>query len=521
MPFKNLTGEPNGQLVVEGLAETLSARLAHFTSVQVMRPTTPEALAETNPQKAGRNLGANIVLTGSMQRAGDRLRVAYEVVDLAQGTSHPGDLIEGSVSDLFTIQDKLADSIAASLQLGAPAFRPAAPDSSVSQTRYLEALGHLRRYDSEASVDNAIHILEELAAQSSSASVQAALGRAYLYKFQLSHDPKWAVPAAAACERGLRNDSQNFELHITLGQLRRQTGRTADAIGELKQALAQQPNSAEATLEMAEAYKAAGDLAQAEYSYKKAIQLQPNYWSGYNKLGVFYFAHGRYPEAAQQFEAAVHLLPDSNRPRNNLAGAYQEMGRYPEAIAAYLASLKSQPSPQAYSNLGTCYYDLGRYSEAASVYAKAVEMTPKSYRYWANLGDAYRWIPGSDEKANEAYDHAIDLAGKQIELNERDLDARSRLAECLAKRGRFQDARVQLKAAMGIDKNDLETMHRAAIVSMLGQDYEEASRWLTKAVQHGFNKAKLERDPEFAILRQKPSFRDVMQASTTMASGPK
>src|SRR6185503_20189157 len=164
LPFKDLTGDTNGQLVVEGLAETLSARLAHFTSVQVMRPTTPEALAETNPQKAGHNLGANIVLTGSMQKAGDRLRVAYEVVDLAQGTSKPGDLIEGSASDLFTIQDKLADSIAASLQLGASTFRPAAPDSSLSQTRYLEALAHLPRYDQEASVDSAIQILEELAA---------------------------------------------------------------------------------------------------------------------------------------------------------------------------------------------------------------------------------------------------------------------------------------------------------------------------------------------------------------------
>jgi serine/threonine protein kinase/tetratricopeptide (TPR) repeat protein len=520
MPFKDLTGEANGQLVVDGLAETLSARLAHFTSVQVMRPAAADAAANANPQKVGHDLGANIVLTGSMQRAGDRLRIAYEVVDLAQGTSRPGDLIEGSASDLFTIQDKLADSIAASLQLGAPAFRASVPDSSVSQTRYLEALGHLRRYDSEASVDSAIHILEELAAQSSSASVQAALGRAYLYKFQLSHDPKWAVPAAAACERGLRNDPQNFELHITLGQLRRQTGRTTEAITELKQALAQQPNSAEATLEMAEAYKATGDLAHAEQSYKRAIQLQPNYWSGYNKLGVFYFGHGRYPEASDQFEKAVHLLPDSIRPRNNLAAAYQEMGRYPEAVGAYLASLKSQPTPQAYSNLGTCYYDLGRYSDAATVYAKAVEMTPKSYRYWANLGDAYRWIPGSEDKARDAYEHAIDLAGKQIELNEHDLDARSRLAECLAKRGRFQDARAQLKAAMAIDKNDLETMHRAAIVAMLAQNYEEASRWLTEAVQHGFNKAKLERDPEFAILRQKPSFRDVMQASTTMAPGP-
>jgi len=519
--FKDLTGDPNGQLVVDGLSETLAARLARFSSVQVMRPNTPDALAAAaTPQQVARDLGANVVLTGSMQRAGEQLRVAYEVVDIGRGTRRSGDLIEGSVGDLFTIQDRLAESVATSLQLGTPTFHAALPDTSVSQRRYLEALGYLRRYDNETFVDNAIKVLEELAATSGSASVQAALGRGYLYKFQLTHDPKWAVPAAAACERGLRNDPENFELHITLGALRRQTGRTADAIAELKHALVQQPNSAEATLELAEAYKAAGDRANAEQSYKKAIQLNPNYWSGYNKLGVFYFSHGRYPEAAQEFEKALRLNPESKRPRNNLAGAYQEMGRYSEAIAAYLVSLKSQPTPQAYSNLGTCYYDLGRYTDAAAVYSKAVEMSDKSYRYWANLGDAYRWIPGSEQKANDAYDHAIDLAGKQIELNERDLDARSRLAECLAKRGRFREAREQLRAAMGIDKNDVQTMHRAAIVSALGQNYEEAAQWLTRAVQHGLNKSKLERDPEFAILRQKPFFRDVMQASTTMASGP-
>ncbi len=517
MRFKDLTGEPNGQLVVDGLAETLSARLAHFASVQVMRPTTPDAVANTNPQQVGRDLGANIVLTGSMQRAGDRLRVAYEVVDLAHGTSRSGDLIEGSVSELFTIQDKLADSIAASLQLGAPSFRPASPDSSVSQTRYLEALGHLRRYDSEASVDSAIHILEELAAQSSSASVQAALGRAYLAKFQLTHDAKWATPAAAACERAVASDPQNFELHITLGQLRRLTGQTNAAIAELKQALAQQPNSAEATLELAEAYKAAGNLPDAETAYKKAIDLQPNYWAGYNKLGGFYFVHGRFQEAAQQFQKVVSLVPDNVRARNNLGGSYQAMGRYPEAISLYEQMLKRSPTDQGYSNLGTCYYYVGRYSDAASAYAKASAMSPSSYRYLANLGDAYRWIPSNEAKSTVAYDSAISLARKQIELNDRNVDAHSRLAECLAKRGKLTEAKAEIGAALRIDANDVNSIYRAAIVSLLAGDEKRAATWLHAAVVHGCNPAQIASDPEFAILRQKESFKAATTA--TIATG--
>jgi serine/threonine-protein kinase len=518
MPFKDLTGQPNGQLVVDGLAETLSARLAHFSSVQVMRPTTADSAPGTSPQQVGHNLGANIVLTGSMQRAGDRLRVAYEVLDLARGTSRSGDLIEGSASDLFTIQDKLADSISTSLQLGTPAFRAAGPDSSISQTRYLEALGHLRRYDNEASVDDAIKILEELAAQSSSASVQAALGRAYLAKFQLTHDAKWAIPAAAAAERAVSSDPQNFELHITLGQLRRLTGQTSAAITELKQALAQQPNSAEATLELAEAYKAAGSLTDAEAAYKKAIDLQPNYWSCYNKLGAFYFVHGRYADAAQQFQKVVSLVPDNVRGYNNLGGSYQALGRYRDAISLYEQMLKRSPTDQGYSNVGTCYYYTGRYSDAAAAYAKATVMSPSSYRYFANLGDAYRWIPGDEQKSTAAYDSAIALALKQVELNSRNADAHSRLAECLAKRGRITDAQNEIAAALRIDANDVNSIYRAAIVALLGGDERRATTWLHEAIAHGSNPAQIASDPEFAILRQKEGFREAI--TTTISPGP-
>jgi tetratricopeptide (TPR) repeat protein len=518
--FKDLTNDPSGQLVVDGLSETLAARLARFSSVQVMRPTTADALAGASPQQVAHVLGANIVLTGSMQRAGEQLRVAYEVLDVTRNTRRSAELIEGSTGDLFNLQDKLAESVATALQLGTPTFRTAAADTSVSQRRYLEALGYLRRYDNEESVDHAIQILTELAASSSSASVQAALGRAYLYKFQLSHDPKWATPAAVACENGLRNDPENFELRIALGQLRRLTGRTPDAIAELKQALAQQPSSAEATLELAEAYKAAGDRAHAEISYKKAIQLQPNYWSGYNKLGAFYFANNSYTQAAQQFEKATHLVPDNIRARINLAGAYQGMGRYAEAAATYQEILAKHPTDQAYSNLGTCYYTLGRYNDAAAVYSKATAMSPNSYRYWANLGDAYRWIPGSDKKEGEAYDRAIGLAKKQIELNGRDASARSRLAECLAKRGRIPEARAQIRAALDIDPNDVQTMYRAAIVAMLDGKDTEAVKWLGKYLSRGSDRVAMERDPEFAVLRQKPIFREITQPSTTMVAGP-
>ena len=77
MRFKDLTGDATGQLVVDGFAETLTARLAHYPAVQVMRPSTADAEAN-DALKAARDLGANLVLTGSMMRelAGSRSRTA-------------------------------------------------------------------------------------------------------------------------------------------------------------------------------------------------------------------------------------------------------------------------------------------------------------------------------------------------------------------------------------------------------------------------------------------------------------
>ncbi len=164
MRFKDLTGDATGQLVVDGFAETLTARLAHYPAVQVLRPSTADAEAN-DALKTGRDLGANLVLTGSMMRDGERIRVTYTVVDPATKREWR-DLVEGSVSNLFGVQDEVADSVARNLDLGRSTVRIAL-DPAVSQRRYLEALGHLRRYDKEESLDSAIEILEELGASPS------------------------------------------------------------------------------------------------------------------------------------------------------------------------------------------------------------------------------------------------------------------------------------------------------------------------------------------------------------------
>jgi serine/threonine-protein kinase len=504
--FKDLSGDPNGQLVVDGFAETLTARLAHYPAVQVMRPPLADTTADA--RKIAHDLGANLVLTGSMMRDGDRIRVTYSVTDAASGREWR-DLVEGNIADLFGVQDDVADSVARNLDLGATPKRKRALDPAVSQQRYLEALGHLRRYDSQQSLDSAVKILEELGP---SPSVQAALARAYLYQFQITREPELAAAASSAADRALQGDPQSPEVNITIGDLRRQTGRYDEAVAAYLRVLSQQPNNADAVLGLAEAYKASGNVREAEASYKRAIALQPNFWGGYNKLGAFYYTQNRYADAVTQFQKVVQLVPDNERGYNNLGAMYQRLGDYDNAVKVFTQSIARAPSAQAYSNLGTCHYFLGRYAEAAAAFEKAVQLAPHDYLYWRNLGDAYRWTPGGAAKAKQAFEHAVAACDEAIRVNDADARAYVSKAAALAKLGREREARQAILRALELEPQHASSAYEAAVIANIAGSEDEALSRLEQALRLGYNPDDVGRDPELANLRKDGRLQGVIAA---------
>jgi eukaryotic-like serine/threonine-protein kinase len=492
MGFK--AGDPEGQLVAEGFTETLTARLARYPNLQVMRPE-PGAAEISDPREAARNLGANLVLSGVMQRVGERIRVTYTVVDASTGRRW-NDLVDGTASNLFGVQDEVADSVARDLDLGTTAV-PVALDPAVSQRRYLEALGHLRRYDNEQSLESAITILEDLGP---SPTVQAALARAYLLKYQTTREPQYAASANEAAVKALESDPQSLDVNVTLGDLRRMTGRHREAIDAYTRVLSQQSNNADAILGLAETYAASGDVRRAEETYKRAIALQPNYWGAYNLLGSFYFGQSRYEDAIPQFQRVIQLVPDNEFGYNNLAAMYQLLGRYDEAVRVTQQSIQRKPSAQAYSNLGTLYYYMGRFTEAAAAGEKAVQLTPNDAIYWRNLGDVYRWIPGQDAKAREAHTRAVALCDDSLRINSNDALAHRTRASALAKLGRHQQARAAILRALEIEPKRASSVYEAAVIANIAKADDEAGARLEQAIRLGYSVEDIKRDPEFANL---------------------
>jgi serine/threonine protein kinase/tetratricopeptide (TPR) repeat protein len=518
LPFRDLSGSEDGKLVGEGMVDTVSARLGDRSGVQVISSlSTIEAAArESDPFRAARSLGANLVLRGSVQRSGDRVRITYTVWNVENQAQVAGGTLDGSAADLFDLQDQLVAQVSSALSL--PASRRARPPSSGLETasqqeRYLRAIGHLQHYNTPASVDAAVDLLKTLAVEvPASPIVQAALGRADLEKFSLTHDPEWITRAAAACGKAQEASPDFPEVEITVGRLRTLGGKPKEAIAAFRAALAKDPDSFEALLGLAGAYDASGNFTDAQSTYRQAIDLQPSYFGGYSKLAGFYFGHGKYREASRMFRRVTELSPDNAIAWSNLGGTYQLAGEFDQALEAYHRSLDLEPTGFAYSNVGTAEFYLGHYQKAAEAFERAVKLMPDLYRIWANLGDADRWAPGLRAGSESAYEKAIALCRRELALNSSDALVRAVLASSLAKIGKLGDAETEIEIAVqgGTENPDVE--YHAAVVAAIGHKNAEATRWIRRAIAAGYPSVLIGRDPEFRELRNEKGFQDAVGA---------
>jgi eukaryotic-like serine/threonine-protein kinase len=521
LPFRDLEAgtDPDdaasapAHVFARGLAEVMSARLARLAGLQVIPPSGSGAGAspDQDARRAARTLGANLVLCGTVRRGGGQVRVSYSILS-PQGVQLAADTVDGASSDLFSVEDQLAESVRRSLQLNLGTPVPAgtaavAQRRAAAHEKYLQALGYLQRPEIEAAVDGAISRLDELLASGDAdGAVHAALGRACLNKFELTREPGWAERAVQACGAALELEPGSPELLITLASLYSATGRQAKAVQHLKRALKLRPDSAEAQLGLARAYSAQGKAALAEEAAHRAIALRPTHWIAHNTLGTVAFKQGHYEQALSAWKRVIELRPDNARGHSNLGAAYFRLGRYDLAIEAYRRAIDIQPGGSACTSLGTVYFYLGQYAAAAAMFERGVTLRPSDARMWGNLADAHRWSPGMQEQAAGAYERAIALAEEQLRVNPRDSEQLGYLAEWLAKCGRAREASQVLSRALKMEPGNLDCLAHSVRVHHMAGRREQALQALAEVVRLGFGIEEFERDPELATLRQDPAY---------------
>ena len=528
MPFRieRLDGPADApaEAFAHGLAETVSVRIGRVPGVVVIAPSAvpKPLLGGADPEHLAGELGANLILRGTVQRTDDHLRITWTLCLPASGAQVAGGEANGPLRTIFQLESRVAARVARALRLAEVATHETGPLASsvgaAAHERYLQALGYLQRYENEASVNEAIAVLNDLAeGGKEAASVQAALGRAYLHKNKLSYHALWADRAAAACDRALHLDPELPEALITRGEVNIALGRPTDAVRDFERALRLGENSPDALLGLASAHESAGQFAEAETTYQRAIAVRPQYWGGYSRLGVLYFKVGHFAQAAAAFRRVITLSPDNSRGHYNLGAASFRLGHYDAALAAYEESLRIRPDASALTGLGTVLFYKEDFPGAVRMFEKAVDLRSQDPFVWGNLGEGCRWLPGAEARAKEALERAIELQRGRLHVNPQDAEGHASLARWLAMRGAAQEAVREVECALKLCPDDVNCMARAVIVYHLVGDRANALRWLDRALATGCAPVEFLREPELAGLREDTEFQGIVSGRTLEA----
>jgi serine/threonine-protein kinase len=365
----------------------------------------------------------------------------------------------------------------------------------------------LERYDKEENLNGAMQDFQAALAKDTNYSpAYAGLGLAYLLKYQANRDKQLLDTAFANAKQAVDLNGQLADNRVSLGRVLLEKGEYDKAETEFKQAVTVDPLNAGAHRGLGDVERARKHWPEAETFYKKAIDLRPNDWDLRLALGNFYFRQSRYAEAEHAFAEVIKLVPDSYLGYRNLGGVYHMQARFADASAEYQKALKIRPSAMTYSNLGTSLFFQGLYSQSVVAMEKAVQTGgANNAQNWINLGDSYRWTPGNEDKAKEAYRTAIKMIRGDLSAKPNDADLRSRLGLCMAKSGDKKEALTEAAAVEALDRTASVLSRLVSVYEICGQR-KQALDTMAAALKAGYSMEEFGRDPELLELRKDPGF---------------
>jgi tetratricopeptide (TPR) repeat protein len=529
LPFRIATSDPAGRAFAEGLIQTLDRRLGWLNQFQKSERVLPardvQGDADLGPGGARKKLGADRVLTGSVERTATtvHLRATLMDTDPVREIKHLD--FQARLNETATLQQVVLRKVAALLNLeltpkAEELFATGITTLPEAYNSYLQARGYLSHSGSAEDVDRAIALFQQALAQDPTyGAAQAGLGEAYWARNSLIQDTQWVQKARESCLRAVAMKADWPEAHLLLGRIDSASGQPQQAVEEFQKALAIDPFSIEAHTRLGEAYEALGQLSDSEGTYKSLVVLWPDYLVPYSHLASFYFRQGRYKDAEAAFRKVVELAPQNARGYQNLGALYHLMGRHDEAVAMLKRSLSIKPSPEGYTTLGTLYFFQGRYSDAVPLMEKAVEMEPNNYVYWGNLGDAYRSAPEFQDRASDAYRRAIELAGQQSSASSNTADLDADVAGYYAKLPDRAKALAEIARARRLAPLNPNVLFKAAVAYEITGKRDQAIGALDLALQGGYSIDEVRREPDLADLRTDPRYQRLDASASKRSAG--
>ena len=364
LPFDNMSGDQAQAYLTDGIVEAITAALSRIRSFFVIARNSAFAYKghAVNVRDIGRELGVGYLLEGSVQKAGNRLRITVQLIETVTGAHVWASRYDGTLDDIFELQDHITEQVAGALQ---PSIRLA--EIERSRRKPPQELG---AYDYTMRAMPHVWAL----GKEESAKALELLDRA------LAIDPDYPLALSLAGWCHAQRSVYNWAADIPQSQAC--ALRLAEKAAEL---------SADDPIVLAvlgAVHTFVRNHGTARVLLERAVALDPNAAWAWSRLGWLDNYSDRPSEAIEKFERAMRLSPLDPMNFNNyvgLASAHEVSEDYDKAVALYRRGLEERPhAVWIYRNLASSLSGAGRMEEAREAYALMMssypDMTVSRYR---------------------------------------------------------------------------------------------------------------------------------------------
>ncbi|UCE19255.1 MAG: protein kinase [Gemmatimonadota bacterium] len=402
LPFRDMSSQKDQEYFCEGIAEELINALVKLDGLRVAARTSAFQFKDRDSdiKKIGSRLDVQTVLEGSVRKAGDRLRITAQLINVNDGFHLWSEKYDRKLEDIFAIQDEISLAIVDKLKV---------------KLLRQEKTALVRRH----TVDQEAYNLYLKGLYFWNRRLEGGMRKAMeFFQQAIEKDPDYALAHVGIAD--VYNITGFFGFLSPA-----ETFPKAKAAAEKALAIDNKLGEAHASLAWATTYYD-WNWSSAEKLYVRAIELNPQYGTAHEWYAIYLWAMGRFDEAIAEAETARELDPLSLIINTIVGIAYYFARRYDESIANHKKALEMDPNfLLANTYIVMPYVDKGMYNEAVDIMRKA---EPSAAEHAYSLGyfggaygraglkdDALRILARLDELARRRYvstfNRAVVLAG--------------------------------------------------------------------------------------------------------------
>lgn len=370
LPFDNLSADPDQEYFSDGMTEELIAQLGRLEPSQLSVIARPSAMrykaTSKRVEEIGRELGVNYVLSGSVRRVGNRVRITAQLAQVHDQTQLWAQSYDGTLSDILGLQSDVAKAIGREIKVVLPPS-----DQAMLTTRrqinpeayeaYLKGRYYWNKRTEDALNKAAEYFQQAIRMNPEYALAYSGLADSYILLGDTGYGilpPRQAMrDAKPAAIRALEIDDTLAEAHTSLASVREQFD---------------------------------WDWDDSEREYKRAIELQFGYANAHHWYAYLLAQMGRLDEAAAEILCARELDPLSLIINADLGWVYYLAHRYDQAIERLFKTLELDPNfIRAHYLLGRSYVEKAVYHKAIEELQRASDLSARKAVYLAGLACGY------------------------------------------------------------------------------------------------------------------------------------